>query len=578
MLIERSTRLEIYFYYGGRAVMIGISKRWLAMGLVLVLAICLLTACTQSEKPPAATDVTGDGNTGDTGATEETSSSEPEALTLPIVSQPITLKYFWTLDAKAAASMTSYDEVACFKKMEELTGINIEWIHPPTGQEKEQFNLMVASQELPDLIHWDWSTVPGGVSKLISDGSILKLNDLINKYAPNFTKLMEEHPDWHKEAILDDGSYYYFPFIREDESLRLSSGFQMRGDWLEKLNLEIPKNIDEWHSVLTAFKQGDPNGNGQADELPFVAIGQSRVQYFEYAYGIMHNFYRDPDTRKIKYGPMESAYKDYLTTMRQWYKEGLIDPDYAATDTKNFDAKVTGNKGGSYYGMLSGNMGRFLDLMKSKDPSFKLVGVPWPVGPAGKSYGPMAINAIQPVGTAISAQSKYQKEAVKWLDYCYSEEGKMLFNFGIENESYKMVNGEPVYTDAVLHNPDGLAVSDALIRYAMAVSNGPFVQDKRYYPQILVYPEQKQTLDTWLKSCDPSLQMPPITLTEEESQRFATIMNEINTYVQEMFDKFVMGQEPLDNFDNYINTLKGMGIEEAINIEQAALDRFNARK
>jgi putative aldouronate transport system substrate-binding protein len=216
--------------------------------------------------------------------------------------------------------------------------------------------------------------------------------------------------------------------------------------------------------------------------------------------------------------------------------------------------------------------------MKSKDPSFKLVGVPWPVGPAGKSYGPMAINAIQPVGTAISAQSKYQKEAVKWLDYCYSEEGKMLFNFGIENESYKMVNGEPVYTDAVLHNPDGLAVSDALIRYAMAVSNGPFVQDKRYYPQILVYPEQKQTLDTWLKSCDPSLQMPPITLTEEESQRFATIMNEINTYVQEMFDKFVMGQEPLDNFDNYINTLKGMGIEEAINIEQAALDRFNARK
>jgi len=553
-------------------------RKMLATVLALVLIIALFSGCSQSSGTANTNEDNAESSNDTEGSSSEASSSGPEALTLPITTEPITLKYFWTLDPKAATSMTTYNDVACFKKMEELTGIHIEFVHPPVGEEKEQFNLMIASQDLPDLIHWDWSTVTGGAAKLLNDGTIVKLNDLISKYAPNFSKLMQEHPDWHKEAILDDGSYYYFPFIREDESLRLSSGFQMRADWLKKLNLNAPTTLDEWHNVLSAFKENDPNGNGKGDELPFVAIGQSRLQYFEYAFGITASFYRDPSTGKVKYGPAEAAYKDYLTTMRQWYKENLIDPDYAATDTKNFEAKVTGNKGGSYYGMLSGNMGKFLDLMKSKDPSFDLTGVPWPIGPAGKSYGPMAISAVQPVGTVITSQCKHQKEAVKWLDYCYSDEGKMLFNFGIEGESYKMVNNETTYTDTVLHNPQGLAVSDALIRYAMAVSNGPFVQDKRYYPQILVYQQQKDTLDTWIKSCDPSLQMPPIMLTEEESQDFATIMNEVNTYVQEMHDKFIMGQESLDKFDEYINTLKGMNIDDAINIEQSALDRYNARK
>ncbi len=92
--------------------------------------------------------------------------------------------------------------------------VNIDFKHPPEGLDKEQFNLMLASNNLPDMIYWSWNTVPGGPSKMLQDGAIIKLNDLIDKYAPNIKKIYKENSNIRKQSMLDDGSYYMFPFIR----------------------------------------------------------------------------------------------------------------------------------------------------------------------------------------------------------------------------------------------------------------------------------------------------------------------------------------------------------------------------
>ena len=261
--------------------------------------------------------------------------------------------------------------------------------------------------------------------------------------------------------------------------------------------------------------------------------------------------------------------------MAKWYSEGLIDPDFAATDSTSFDAKVTGSLAGSYYGQIIGNMGRFTQSVRANQPEFELVGVPFPVGPAGKSYGSMN-PAVLDQGTAITTSCEHIKEAAEYLDYGYGEEGHMVFNFGIEGESYTMVDGEPKYTDIVLDNPE-LPVANALVRYAMSIVSGPFVQDVRYFWQNLTYPEQVEAVKTWSDSCDSSLQLPPITLTAEESQRQASIMSEINTYVDEMTTKFIMGEESLDKFEEFVEQVNKMNIDEALQIQQAALDRYNAR-
>ena len=64
------------------------------------------------------------------------------------------------------------------------------------------------------------------------------------------------------------GQIYAFPFIRSDVKLLVSTGLAVRQDWLDKLGLKTPTTLDEWRTMLTAFKQRDPNGNGKADEIP----------------------------------------------------------------------------------------------------------------------------------------------------------------------------------------------------------------------------------------------------------------------------------------------------------------------
>lgn len=495
-----------------------------------------------------------------------------------IVSSPLTLKMFAAFPQKAQGLIKSSSEIAAYKELEKRTGIHIEFVQPPIGQEKDQFNLMVASNDLPDMIWYNWNTdVPGGPSKALSSGTINKLNDYIDKYAPNLQKVFAQYPQAKKDSMLDDGTFYMMPFIKPDKTVRTVKGFTIRKDWLEKLNLKVPVTIDDWHNVLTAFKNNDPNGNGKNDEIPFVSIkqdGYENFTQFATAWGVFNGFYSD--NGKVKFGPIEPGFKDFLVTLRKWYSEGLIDSDIAINDQKQFDAKVTGNTAGAYYGLASGNLGKYMNTVKPKQPTFELVAVPYPVGPAGKSYNMMVDKGIPGNGVAITSANKHIAESIKWLDYQYSKEGGLLMNFGVEGESYTMVDGNPTFTDTILNNPKGLTPDQALALYA-TTGGASMVYDSRYYQQILTLPQQKEGIKTWA-AADDSKELPSITPTADESSKMASIMNEVNTYKDEMIFKFIMGQESIDNFDKYVQNIKNMKIDDTLKIEQAALDRYNSRK
>ena len=89
--------------------------------------------------------------------------------------------------------------------------------------------------------------------------------------------------------------------------------------------------------------------------------------------------------------------------------------------------------------------------------------------------------------------------------------------------------------------------------------------------------QQNKAREAWAKA-DGKYVMPATTLLAEEDTKYANIMNDIDTLYSEKFNKFIMGTEPLENFDNFVKTIKGMNIDEAIKIQQGALDRFNNRK
>ena len=107
----------------------------------------------------------------------------------------------------------------------------------------------------------------------------------------------------------------------------------------------------------------------------------------------------------------------------------------------------------------------------------------------------------------------------------------MFYNFGIEGESYNMIDGYPTYTDEIVHPTDGKTMMHALTEYNRAAVLGPMIQDKRYFEQYMVNPEQKETAEIWKLAGDASYRMPNVTYTVEEAGQITSKMNEITSYV-----------------------------------------------
>jgi putative aldouronate transport system substrate-binding protein len=504
-----------------------------------------------------------------------------EELKLPIVKNKINITYWRPNDTKVTATMKSFSEIKAYKEAEKITGIKVDFIHPTIGQQVEQFNLLMASQSLPDVIYYNWSETPGGASKALGDNKIIRLNEYIDKYAPNFKKILESNAEIKKQCTLEDGSIYSFPFLRtQSEALNATWGFQIRKDWLDKLGLSSPKTIDEWYEVLKAFKERDPNENGKNDEIPFTGTGglPSRLQEFSPAFGVLGGFYLE--NGKIAYGPIQNKYKSFLETMSKWYKEKLIDQEIATNDNIAFTHKMTSDIAGSFNGGVFSGMGNLTNTIRKINPKFQLIAVSWPLGAEKKPYitGSFDTKALS-YGAAISSNSKYIKEIVQYLDFAYSEKGHMLFNFGIEGESYVMENGYPKYTDYILNNPNGLTTDQALAQYAISIMDGPMNQDIRYLNQMLQLPEQKQAVfDIWTKA-DDSLVLPQgLSLSKEQANKISIIMSKITNYQREMITKFVMGEIPITDFNDYVGKIKDMGIDEAIDVYQDALTRYKNKK
>jgi putative aldouronate transport system substrate-binding protein len=288
------------------------------------------------------------------------------------------LSYWIEMNASFLGLKNTLQDVPFFQDWQKNSGVKLKITEIANGQSKEAFNLMLASGDLPDIVEYNWLTgAPGGPEKMINDGYILKLNDLIDKNAPNLKKYLKDNPDVDKMVKTDTGSYYVFPFIRKDDLVKTTEGPVIRKDWLDELGLQTPTTIDEWHEVLKAFKEK----KGIAAPLSFKSKPRALESLingsFVGAFGVVKNFY--VDNGQVKYGPAQPGYKEFLATMHQWYEEGLIDKNFSSADTKALDAAVTAGTTGATVGGAGGGIGKWAPILTAKDPKANLIPVPYPV-------------------------------------------------------------------------------------------------------------------------------------------------------------------------------------------------------
>lgn len=477
---------------------------------------------------------------------------------------PVQFTYWTPYTPHEKASLS---ETPMYQELMKRLDMQIEFQHPPAGQAKEQFNLLLASGDLPDIIEWTWYSYPGGPEKALTEGHIIPL-DL--EKAPHLSKILAEHPDVEKGIKTDTGKFFSFPFLRFDEETKITFGPMIRRDILKELGLEMPETIDEWYQTLKTIKEKHP------EMVPLCIAETSLVGHgFMGAYGVNSTYFMEDG--KVKASILEPGYQDFLKEMNKWYQEGLLDPDSGAIEDKQANAKLISGEAAATLAFAGSGLGQYLS--SSSIEGYDMAPTVYPTLNKGET-----VKLSEKAGTinngycaAITKDCKNVDAAYRLLDYAYSEEGDLLFNFGIEGETYTMADGVPTYTELITKNPDGMTMAEALRNTTRCSQSASMIQSGGYSRQYYKEPQQQEAFAAWGKTLTDAYNIPMVTPTPEESSELARLQNELDTYRDEMVWKFILGTESFDNYGKFIDQVKSMGIERIVEIKQAALDRYNAR-
>lgn len=547
------------------------AKRLLMFLVAALFLASIFTGCASNGNPTTAASQSAAAASSQAAATAAAASTPAAAATegsvagtLPISKDKITLTAFWPAPANVLKLVTDFNQCSVYPVLEKQTNIHINFQHGTV----EQYNLMINSGDLADIIFAPDSTYkyPGGGAKAVADGAYLKLNDYLDKYCMWYPKLINSTPEFKRDACTDDGTIWGFAMV-ETHIQGAWMGMTARQDWLDDLGIQTPVTYDDWHNMLVKFR--DEKKASAPLLLPKTLFAWT--DSFIAGYQVGSSFYQVD--KKVKYGPLEPGFKQFIAMLAQWYKEGLIDKDFATRDQASVDQlKFTSQAGAWFDGfwVLNFNKG----LAQDKDV-YRQVGIQDPVQQAGDQLHLRQTNYnIRDEWTSVSAKSKYPIEAVRWLDNLYSDENHQLLNYGVGDEAYVQKDGKWQPTELITKNPDGLNLAEAEFRYVM--HDGP-MQREISRDDVSWTPDELACEATWDKA-DSAYVMPLISLTADEATENSNIMNDINTFVTESCTKFVMGVDSMDNFDQFVDKIKSMNIDKAIAIQQAALDRYYGRK
>lgn len=478
---------------------------------------------------------------------------------LPIVKEPVEL----TVGCEKPSYLTSYAEMPLMKEMEEKTNVKIKWIELPTDNFTEKLNLMFASGEFPDVM---WKSVNNNLLTEygVNGKDIIPLNDLIDQYAPNWKRWFAEYPEARKIATAPNGNIYSLPSIRKQASYSgLRDALFINQTWLDRLGLKAPTTTEEFKEVLRAFKERDPNGNGQADEIPWSFTFGNYVSgeydmFSPFGVTMQNNSNIMVHDGKVVYVPVMTEYKNAICYLHELYAEGLIDPESFTQNWTQARAKVASESpaiSGFYTAYSYGN--------SNSKPMLPLKG---PDGTQGKVRAQS--NAITSGMFTIFANNAYPEVSMRWANEWADEKLGVHTLFGPLQEDGKG-KYRPVEENAAIQ--------------ASPNSMGPFVITDAAIESVLaedvIQSDNREALYDFYKGyiADAGEIYPAVFYTPEQSDEIAQYASDIKEYVKKQTAAFITGGGIEEGWDNYVNQVKQMGLERLLTIYQEAYDQYNQR-
>ena len=330
-----------------------------------------------------------------------------------------------------------FNQVKMWQKYAEMTGVNIIWENIPAGTATEKLNMAFGSGELPDVFLKFNISATNQIRFGSNEGYLVNLNEdnLLETYAPNFYAYMKAHPSIEAALTMPDGTLYSLPQIIESIPNKVAAKMFINKTWLDKLNLEMPKTTEDLYNILVAFKNSDPNGNGQADEIPFGAPNFNYIYYsligaFGGGNRGVHDTVvdADPETGYPRILGASDAWKNMLTYVHKLYTEELLDNAIFTMKSAQYTANAAEDK----YGVIVYT--NFSNIPESIAEHF--VGLEEALeGPNGDKFWFPVRSDLHSIGNwVITTECENVPLALQFVDYFYTEEGVKFFNYGSEGD------------------------------------------------------------------------------------------------------------------------------------------------
>ena len=457
-------------------------------------------------------------------------------------------------------------DATLLNEIEKRANVEVEWnLIDPTIYADTVSPMLASGQDLPDIIE-----LPDTDRNMtyLSTGMFVKLDEHLDKI-PNCAYYLEKNPEIKASLTAVDGHIYYVPQTAVADSYQPVLMYNM--PWIEKMGIEPPKTLDAFVEMLRAFRDQDMNGNGDTtDEIP-MSIQASFLPYmFGPAFGLdpVSGFYADEEgvVHYAAYEPVK--YKNYLTFLNGLYNEGLLEVEFTSLNRDQTTARFANDQTGVTYD-FSWQMS---NLYSAQYPSYQadpsegvVVGVPPLSGEYEGAY--IGRNAVSGV-FGVNVKAKDLDLALGFLDAAMSEEAQDLYVWGMEDLTYIVKeDGSREYLPR--------CTEDAIWYQGLGINapNMPSQQSAEATAVLLADWHVQAIADNEVPYARRPF--PDVYSTEDEVSVISMYLTDLTTYVDERAVAFICGYASIeDEFDSYIETLKGMQVEELIKVKQAQWDRY----
>ena len=564
-------------------------KRFLAILLCLSMLVGVMAGCNGggTSSTSGTTDTSSTADTGDSEASgDEASASETsedgvtnKGTTLPIVNEPVTLNV--VKERHMLDTTESYNEKAAWANITEETGITIEWTELAAGTAAERIPLMLSSGDLPDVF---WAVL-SDAQVLQNESNLFAMEDYMEDFAPNSLATYDQlGVDWKEIATTPSG--HIFGFLGRYESLyeNTGDGIQIINKaWLDKVGMDVPTTLDEFTEVLRAFKEKDPNGNGQADEIPYCfsedmwcAYATNTMGWWGIGDGAGSDTTSSKSTRdgKVIGSVNTDEYRQYLEYTHSLYAEGLMDQEGFSQNTEVFSTKIKSGQVGTYFCWTA------LEYLTSEQAEDWVVMPPIQAieGVDPIANGEVDRSTIQKNKWVITTSCEHPEAAMRLWDYQARDvESKMTVAMGEKGKLWDEYEDGSGYYFIV---PDDTTPEFTFehMKYTYGVVNDPPLLTKEETPKNDGEISPSAALrDSMVDQVDEYFlpkedQLPQIYVSTEAIDQRTFIETDLFAYIKEFRAQAIMNGFTDDEWNNYVSQLDAYGYQDWLQWYQDMMD------